>query len=271
MDYIKQYIIQAITIAVNNLRLDSAKIEAVTIIKNHLRNCNDLLNEITRMKKITELSRLGIKLGEIVRYFESNNIDFLTISDDFKKHSSSLISILSNLLDATAPRQLNEILKERTGNEDLITIEDDKSTEEDEELPLKAEIIMDELDGQRDKSFEEFQKQILKPVRGLEEFLNRLSTGDYHKDEVKSYISVMKINSELSEREGVKVIAQMHVIFAVALKLIWNDKMLINQSVIESLRACLIVIVAMIKGKNVDITTYLDRAEKFGEQILQYK
>jgi hypothetical protein len=130
---------------------------------------------------------------------------------------------------------------------------------------------MDELDGQKDKSFEEFQKQILKPVRSLDELLNRLSNGDFHKDELKSYVEIMKINSELAESEGVKVIANMHVIFAVAMKLIYNDKMLINKSVIESLRACLIVIVAMIKGKNVDITDYLDRAEKFGEKILQYK
>jgi hypothetical protein len=271
MDYRKEYIIQAISIAVNNLRLDSAKIEVVTIIKNHLRNCDDLSREVIRMKKITELSRLGIKLGETVKYFDLSQIDFLKISDDFKNHSSSLITILNNLLDVVTPKQINEILIERSEDEELITIEEDNSLEETEDFQLKEEIIMDELEGKKESSFEEFQKQILKPVRSIEEFLTRLSSGDYHKDEIKSYIEIMKINSELAENEGVKVIAHMHIIFAVAMKLIWNDKMLINKSVIESLRACLIVIVAMIKGKNVDITTYLDRAEKFGEQILQYK
>ncbi len=272
MEYIREYIIQAITIAVNNLRLNSSKIEAITIIKNHLRNCKDLPQEITRMKKITELSRLGIKLGEILNYFNRNEIDFLKVSDDFKNHSHSLIMILSNLLDIVTPKQLNEILNEIPADSDIITIEEDKSfEEEDESISLKEEIIMDELEGNKEKSFEEFQKQILKPVRSLDELLTRLSKGDYHKDELKSYVEIMRINSELAENEGVKVISNMHVIFAVAMKLIYNDKMLINKSVIESLRACLIVIVAMIKGKNVDITAYLDRAEKFGEKILQYK
>jgi hypothetical protein len=33
------------------------------------------------------------------------------------------------------------------------------------------------------------------------------------------------------------------------------------------MRACLIVIVAVVRGKEVDITNYLNRAENFGRQI----
>jgi len=271
MDYVKEYIKQSISIAANNLRLSSVKIETVAILKDHLIKSDDLAAEVVRMKKITELSRMGIKLGEILNYLDANNIDFLKISEVFKEHSHSLIMILSNLLDVVTPKHLNEILSEKLDESDLIKIEEVNSADESETAPLKEELIMEELDTQKDKSFEEFQLQILKPVKSLEDFLTRLLEGDFHKDELNSYVELMKINAELSEKRGLKVISQMHIIFAVGMKLIMNEKMVIDNSVIESFRACLIVIVAMIKSKNIDITAYLNRAEKFGEQILQYK
>jgi len=271
MDYVEEYIKQAISLAANNLRLSSEKIETVTILKDYLSKSDDIASEVARMKKITELSRLGIKLGEILKYLEANKIDFLRLSENFKEQSHSLITILSNMLDIVTPIHLKKILNYHNAESELITIEDNKSSDEAETSPLKEEIIMDELDSQKEKTFEEFQTQILKPVRSLEDFLGRLLAGDYHKDELKSYVEIMKINAELSEGEGFKIISNMHIIFAVGMKLILNNKMVINESVVESLRACLIVIVAMIKSKDVDITAYLNRAEKFGEQILQYK
>jgi len=40
-----------------------------------------------------------------------------------------------------------------------------------------------------------------------------------------------------------------------------------GKDVVDALRACLIVIVAVVKGKEVDITNYLNRAEEFGKRI----
>jgi hypothetical protein len=271
INFIQEYIKQAISIAANNLRLSSEKIETVAILKDHISKSNDLAGELTRMKKITELSRLGIKLGEILSYFDANQIDFLNLSENFKEQSHSLIMILSNMLDVVTPKHLSELLFQEFDEPERITIEEDKSNDETETAPLKEELIMEELDSQKVKTFEEFQLQILKPVRSIEDFLTRLSAGDYHKDELEGYVEIMKINAERCEERGVKVISHMHIIFAVGMKLILNDKLVINKSVIESLRASLIVIVAMIKGKNIDITAYLNKAEKFGEQILQYK
>ena len=206
MDYIQEYIIQAISIAANNLRLSSEKIETVKILKDHLCKSDDLAAEVARMKKITELSRLGIKLGEILKYFETNQIDFLTMSDNFKEQSHSLIMIMSNLLDVVTPKNLKELLLENPDELELITIVEDKSNDETETAPLKEELIMEELEPQNERSFEEFQQQILKPVRSLEEFLTRLLAGDYHKEELKSYVEIMKINADRSDEEGVKVV-----------------------------------------------------------------
>jgi len=48
-----------------------------------------------------------------------------------------------------------------------------------------------------------------------------------------------------------------------------NGKLLVDKTVIESLRACLIVIVAVVKRKEVDITGYLNRAEEFGNKYFK--
>ena len=63
----------------------------------------------------------------------------------------------------------------------------------------------------------------------------------------------------------------MHNILKEAFKGIISGNILINKLVIESLRACLIVIAAVVKGKEIDITDYLNRAEKFGKKYLEKK
>jgi hypothetical protein len=40
-----------------------------------------------------------------------------------------------------------------------------------------------------------------------------------------------------------------------------------GKEIIESMRSCLIVIVAVVKGKDVDITNYLKKAEDFEKDI----
>jgi hypothetical protein len=44
-----------------------------------------------------------------------------------------------------------------------------------------------------------------------------------------------------------------------------------GKEVIENLRACLIVIVAVVRGKDVDINNYLNKAEEFGNKLATIK
>ena len=48
MDFKKQYIIQAISVASNNLRLSSDKIETVAILKEHFEKCEQFENQIKK-------------------------------------------------------------------------------------------------------------------------------------------------------------------------------------------------------------------------------
>jgi len=59
----------------------------------------------------------------------------------------------------------------------------------------------------------------------------------------------------------------MHLIIVDAFQLIISNKLTIDINTIENIRACLIVIVAAVREKNVDISNYLKRAEQFGNEL----
>lgn len=63
-----------------------------------------------------------------------------------------------------------------------------------------------------------------------------------------------------------ELLSKTHEIIASALDAIMNKKLKTDKTIIDALRACLIVIVAVVKKKDVDITGYLNRAEEFGKK-----
>ncbi len=285
MDPAKQYIIQCIVVAANNLRLSSEKIETVAIIREKLTNATDLNEEIKNLKKITELSKLGIKLGELVNFIDNGKIDFLKLSDKFKEHSYSLVREIGSVLDVVTPQMARALFqkfeeaaikvdftkREETATESVPTspkvqveLEVPIRTKADE---LKEAIIFEELNKESVFNFENYEEKILKPVKELDSFLNRVLKFDYTENEINNYIKVMREHAELSRQVGFEILSNMHKIFSSGLEMINKKKIPPSANIIESLRSCLIVIVAVVRGKEVDITNYLNRAENFGKTI----
>ncbi len=284
MDLAKQYIIQCVVAAANNLRLSSEKIETVAIIRERLANAVDLNEEIKNFKKITEFSKLGIKIGELQSFIDNGKIDFLKLSDKFKEHSYSLVREISSVLDVVTPqmaRALFQKFEESTIKVDLtkrnetgvavpvssrvpIELEIPIRTKADE---LKEAIIFEELNKESAFNFENYEEKVLRPVKELDSFLNRVLKFDYTENEINNYIRTMKENAEFSQQIGFEILSSMHKIFAYGLEMINQKKIAPSTNIIESLRACLIVIVAVVRGKEVDITNYLNRAENFGKTV----
>lgn len=281
MDFAKQYIIQCIITAANNLRLSSEKIETVAILRERLNDSKDLLEEIKNFKKITELSKLGIKLHEIYNFLDNGKIDFLKLSDKFKEHALSLVKELNLSLDVLTPNNVTEILKRfdpKPTQQDLPEIQiKGASTQIDEivEVPkrskadeIKEALIMDDIEKEEKLSFDRYQEIIIKPIKDIDSFLNRVLKFNFTDGEMNSYIKTIEENASLSKKMNFEMISEMHTILAKGFELINQKKIAPSINVIESLRACLIVIVALVKNKEVDITNYLSRAENFGKTIL---
>jgi len=103
MDLIKQYIVQSISAASSNLRLSNQHIEVLAMLKEVILRSKDIKYDLNQMKKITELSKIAIKLSEMYHYLDEGKVDFLKASDKFKEHSFNLIKELSCMLDNVNP------------------------------------------------------------------------------------------------------------------------------------------------------------------------
>ncbi len=286
MDIAKQYIVQCINTAANNLRLSSEKIETVAIIRERLNSAENPFEELKNFKKITELSKLGIKLNEFYNFIETGKIDFLKLSDKFKEHSFNLVRELNYVLDVLTPQMMRNLFQRLDDNPIKVDLTKRNKTDEniavssDEEYnfpkrsradELKEEFIFEELNKDDAFNFESYEERVLRPVKELDSFLNRVQRYDYTENEMNSFVKTINDNALLSQKVGFEVLSNMHKIFASGLGLIHQKKIAPSPNVIESLRSCLIVIVAVVRGKEVDITNYLNRAEGFGKSIISNK
>ncbi|MGD8780989.1 MAG: hypothetical protein PVH88_18740 [Ignavibacteria bacterium] len=293
MDINKQYILQSISYAANNLRLSSDKIEAITLIKEYLANSENLQDSINTLKKTTQFSKLAIKLGDINNFISKSRIDFLKLSDQFKEHTSSIIQDLSNTLDTVTPEICKEILFPDDKKEDIeIELKEKKDDADDSSLKININDITKELieqdnisafdkddihkeeftlndlnENDSELEFENFEKRILKPIKEIDEFLNKLSTLSYNKDELIFNTELMNNNAELSEKIGFEIISNMHKILAEAFSQLRDERIIPDNVMIEELRACLIVIAAVVRRKEVDISNYLNKSEKLGKKL----
>lgn len=293
MDLIKQYINQSISTASNNLRLSTEKIEVVALLRETISNSGNLYEDIKKMKKITEFSTLAIRLNQIYDYLSEGRVDFLKLSDQFKEHSQSLIRDLNHMLDMVNPVTFKDSIKKIKGEEEKEDmVEAEENTEEtskeisvdlskrepDENIfeasesdKIKEEIILSEEKAEDDNSFENYESAVLKSIKQFDSLLKDLSEKELNSEEIEKYANIMKENEKASQKNGLNIIASMHKILAHSLLLIKSGILVPSTELIESMRACLIVIVALVKGKEVDISNYLNRAEEFGKKIINQK
>lgn len=274
MDLVKVYLIQSITSASNNLRLNAQQIEVVGLLRETISKANNLGEVLQLMKKTTEFSKLAIRLNEIHNFLTQGKIDFVKISEQFKDHSRYLIRDLNNFLENVNPEVFRNGMNKLNDN-DLHAIEVDLvnkiSTSNgwlDQGASIREKIILDD-DKSDSGSFHKFELQILEPVKQIDEMLKKMLVGKVVYEELKMYSEIMEDHASLSMEKGFGILADMQKIVSEAFKRIISGNLLINKSVIESLRACLIVVAAVVKGKEVDITDYLNRAEKFGKRFLE--
>ena len=249
----------------------------VGLLKELISNSNDLESDILRMKKVTQFSTLAIRLNEIYNFLTQTQIDMNRLSDKFREHSQYLIKDLNNMLETVNPLNFKEAVDNLYGlnkpaPEPEIKIDlskrsaEDISFDKEERELLKEKLIMDE-EKDDDIFFQNYETTVLKPIKPLDAMLKSMSEGNADEADIRSFADTLSHNADVSSRAGFEIIANMHKIVARALRLINTKELDPEKDIIESMRACLIVIVAVVRGKEVDITNYLNRAEEFGERI----
>lgn len=293
MDLIKQYIVQSITTASGNLRLNNQRIEVLAMLKEVILKSKNIQQDLNQMKKITELSKIAIKLSEIHHYLSEGSIDFLKATDNFKAHSYNLIKEMNHMLDMVNPYTFRHTIDRLIEPEKKIVeiiIEPESKLENE----LETEFLSRKLDNlgnsisaveeakemilleeEKDKDdlhpFNSFESTILKPIKSIDSILNEINIDSEIPAEVEEYSKVMAANADLSLQNGFDILSQMHTIISEGLIHLKNKSLVPSKEVTESIRACLIVIVAVVKSKEIDIKNYLNRAEVFGKFLQKIK
>jgi hypothetical protein len=274
MDLVKIYLIQSITTAANNLRLNAQQIEVVGLLRETVVNSKDLGAELLLMKKTTELSKLAIRLSEIHSFLSQGKVDFVKISEQFREHSRYLIRDLNQFLENVSPKIYKDAFNKINNNHSTpIDVElVDRSNLAGEIMVANVSKADENLTEEKKTNFKpaiDFEKKILSPIKSVDDLLKKIPSGKVTDSELKEYFELMREHASLASLNGFRVIAKMHEIIASALYAINNGNLIVDKTVIESLRACLIVIVAVVKRKEVDITGYLNRAEEFGNKYFK--
>ncbi|MCW9096555.1 MAG: hypothetical protein OQJ93_04125 [Ignavibacteriaceae bacterium] len=275
MDLVKVYLIQSITSAANNLRLNAQQIEVVGLLRETITNCEDVGAEFLRMKKSTELSKLAIRLSEIHSFLTLGKVDFVKISEQFREHSRYLIRDLNQFLENVSPQVYKDaFIKINNGNQRIIDVElVDRSNYAgqimvNEDKDQNKTGFTNDIEKQMTSSID-FEKKILGPIKSFDELLKDLASSKMNQKELYDYIEIIQDNAALSNQRGFKVLAKMHMILESGFRDIVTSNLVVDKTVIDALRACLIVIVAVVKKKEVDISGYLNRAEEFARNYLK--
>lgn len=298
MDLDRQYLAQVVSITTNSLRLSSEKIEVVGLMREAFLNCPSLEEYLKLMKKITQFSKLAIKLHEIYNYLHQNKIDFLQISERIRDHSAHIQNEMGHLLDTISLVEFkaaiakiedfaNAAKEAEVASKQPVTVSPVPEPEPvpaaappvmgimeqtEESAKIKERFIFEEETPHADELlFQNYEVSIMKPIKSLDALMKRMAEGEVNHDEYTHFARVMKYNSDLSEKFGTEIITNMHRIIGKTLLLIRNRELMPGKEVIEAIRACLIVIVALVKNKEVDITVYLNRADEFGQKIKSLK
>jgi len=278
MDLVKVYLIQSITTAANNLRLNPQQIEVVGLLRETIVNSEDLGSELLLMKKTTELSKLAIRLAEIHTFLTLGKVDFVKISEQFREHSRYLIRDLNQFLESVSPKIYKDAFYKINGTYDSIDVElVDRSNLAgeilDKEINSQIKVETNEKSEGNNKSVSaiDFEKKILSPVKSLDELLKKITSGEADNNELNKYCELMQDHALLASHHEFELLARMHDIIAATLEAMSRDNLEADKEVVEALRACLIVIVAVVKRKDVDITGYLNRAQEFGMKYFNQK
>jgi len=128
-------------------------------------------------------------------------------------------------------------------------------------------LYSEDLDNEDEDIIQKFEPTILGPIKPLDNLLKKISNNDIDYEELIKFSQMMDDNADLSAKIGFEILSGMHRIVSKALILIKNRELMPGKEVIENLRACLIVIVAVVRGKDVDINNYLNKAEEFGNKL----
>lgn len=278
MDFAKLYVQKCLKQLSILLKIDNNKKDIIKLIEDSILNSDNLDLLIKELKKNTYFSKFAIKLSSMLDYCNNPDIDFTNLSNKFSEHVLFISKDIENLLLSIDKISIQEILlnaevevkKENIRLNKPILENKKEEYDIEETTKLKEDFILSDDDNEED-SYEFYVRTVISSVKELDIFLQKLENNESTSEDIEKYLNVVEKNGLLSKKYCFELISDMHFNFFGALMGIKEHKLIIEKDLIEKMRACLIVIAALVKQKEVDITNYLIKADKLGKLIQNIK
>ncbi len=296
MDFVKNYMISALTEASKKLRLNAEKVEILHWLEEWVGKRESLGEDIAILKRITETSRLAIRLQDINNYLNFEKIDYKKFSEKFLEHCNYLVSdldfLLHNVNQATIRKILErvETIKEYKADYPNIhlKIELDQASEKSESVYQSPEkrrslkldnlieqelpLVYNEAPEINKRSLIEHERDFLYgPIKDLEELIQRMKKEDFRSSEVFKFSDLFTERANFCRKKGLEDLTICYENIANGLRQIYNKEMPVTRDVIELFRAAMIVVVTEIRGLQHDITEYRLRNQLFTQTLKVYK
>lgn len=275
----KIYLVQCLNYAASYLRLNKPQLDTLNYMCNFLNDSEELFEVIVFFSKVTELSSLSIRLKEIYNFITYGKIDYSKISETFKKQANDLIQELNSALKCLSTDRMKEIVHAKdvlfeSETDENAQVESEKTealtTNKDEYENNYDNKIKVEYNDSDNSAFKLFEMQLVEEVKCFDIILQKLYQNEIDLIEIKDCISKVDDMKENCLKFGLETVAEMHEIFQNSLSLILKNTIPVTKELIESMRSCLIVIVAVVRNKNIDIAYYYSRTEILSKQINYY-
>ncbi len=296
MDFVKNYMISALSEASKKLRLNPEKVEVLHRVEEWIGKRENLGEDIAILKRITETSRLAIRLQDINNYLNFEKIDYKKFSEKFLEHCNFLVTDLEFLLLNVNQSTIRKILERVETIKDYkaeypnlhIKIELDQTNEigpsaythagkrrsmkidpvVEPELPL----VHTEPARIGKRALIEKEKDFLYgPIKDLEELIRRMGKEDFRSSEVFKFSDIFSERVKFCKKNGLDELLPAYENITMALRYIYNKEMHVSRDVIELFRAAMIVIVSEVRGLQHDIAEYKLRNQIFTETLKVYK
>ncbi len=254
----KQYLIQQLQYAATFLRLTKEQENVLFFLCNYIDTSNDILRDLTNAAKITEISALALKIKHSYEFISSSKIQYLNISDKFKKQTQEMLYDLLNFLNTVDIKKLQSILEPGLEIEEN-TITDSTFVSSKDNIENTTNNVIENI--KENPVYKKFEKKIVENIRYYDNLLTQLYQNSVDLNELSESVHRAKDLEDEIRKFGFEVILDVHHIFTVTLDLVFKSTLPVTNDIIESMRACLIVIASIIKNKDIDLSFYLSRVE----------
>lgn len=291
--------ISAINEAAKQLRLNPEKVEVLHLVEDWLTKRQNLQEDILYLKRITETSKLAIRLQEISDFLSTEQINYKKFSENFIKHCNFLVMDLDFLLLNVNQYSMKRIFERIQSMKDnkkgpqaiqlSLDIEEGSEKEETQEFrsgkiqsqkrslkikaPEQPELPFSESD-KRDEQRGVVNRErefLYGPIRDLEELITRMKKEDFRSSEIFKFSDICDERVKFCRKNQLEVLANSFANISKALRLIYDKELSISAELIQYFRASMIVIVTEIRGLDHDISEYQLRDKIFTETLKVYK